>query len=395
MDARLAFPSYCFKNRCYCQKPSYSQNHYSLIFSLLLVAFLLTVTPSVNATIDVLKQQAQLNNADAQYQLGLAYETGEGVASDLSLAAYWYKQASENHHVAASFNFAQALEQGRGVQTNRAKAVLLYTKLAAQGETLAFSKIARLYRDYDITINNDDRVVLWYSLAKEFFPRYESDYAAALEQQFNRQQLRQMNALRLKEEKTNLEFLDAQPDNTQSINIQSVKATDPNSTLPNPANSQLTKIHPINEVTKNTSTVHIVYGGLLAMSLCVGCISFARSKRKIAQNQHQINDMRTSLLQQQQMISSLKSQLKHASQFAHARKAQSTPPQKQHTQLSDAFIRFGFTPKQVESLTPQTVKARYKQLCRVFHPDRQGSDEEMKQLNLALNAIVSHLKTKV
>ncbi len=95
------------------------------------------------ASIAQLEQQAQLNNAEAQYRLGLAYETGEGVRRDLSLAAHWYQQASENGHRAATYNYAQALEYGRGIKSNPAKAVLLYTKLAAEGDPSTYGKIAR------------------------------------------------------------------------------------------------------------------------------------------------------------------------------------------------------------------------------------------------------------
>jgi len=32
---------------------------------------------------------------------------------------------------------------------------------------------------------------------------------------------------------------------------------------------------------------------------------------------------------------------------------------------------------------------RYKQLCKIYHPDLKGSDEEMKRLNSALKIILT------
>ena len=39
---------------------------------------------------------AERGNVRAQHRMGLAYETGRGVAKDISLALQWYHKAAEN-----------------------------------------------------------------------------------------------------------------------------------------------------------------------------------------------------------------------------------------------------------------------------------------------------------
>ena len=46
-------------------------------------------------SITQLQEKAEAGDAEAQYQLGKAYETGEGVSKYLSTARYWYEKALE------------------------------------------------------------------------------------------------------------------------------------------------------------------------------------------------------------------------------------------------------------------------------------------------------------
>ncbi|MEF1291946.1 DnaJ domain-containing protein, partial [Vibrio sp. M260118] len=54
-----------------------------------------------------------------------------------------------------------------------------------------------------------------------------------------------------------------------------------------------------------------------------------------------------------------------------------------------ACALFGFNPSKIPD--EKQIKARYKQLCKVYHPDLKGSEEEMKRLNQALKVILAHV----
>ena len=60
---------------------------------------------------------AEQGNASAQYFLGSAYVTGEGVAEDLSEAARWLRMAAEQGHAGtAPFTLAYILYRQRLVK---------------------------------------------------------------------------------------------------------------------------------------------------------------------------------------------------------------------------------------------------------------------------------------
>lgn len=329
--------------------------------SMLLLLVLFCLSYSALASTEALEKQALLNNADAQYQLGLAYETGEGVKRDLTKAAHWYQQASENEHPAATFNYAQALEFGRGVQANPSKAALLYTKLAVQGDVSALGKVAKLYQQAAVDIPNEDQAVLWYSLAKDASPSYQEAYDAALQAQFNAQQLRQIEALKQQE----------QANAPQAV-----------TRIPSP---------------ESTSSdwrwlIHASYLVLIGAIIAIGVYLQRQTIR--ASNDHELNlgQLQQNLAKQQQVIKTLQKQLKSATEQLRSRStdSQNSSFQKPHSAVRDAYLRFGLNIN--EQPTARQIKARYKQLSRIYHPDAQGSEEEMKQLNLALNTLTNHLK---
>ncbi len=64
----------------------------------------------------------------------------------------------------------------------------------------ALGKVAKLYQQAAVDIPNEDQAVLWYSLAKDASPSYQDAYDAALQAQFNAQQLRQIEALKQQEQ---------------------------------------------------------------------------------------------------------------------------------------------------------------------------------------------------
>lgn len=315
-------------------------------------------------SISQLEQQATLNNADAQYQLGLAYETGEGVKRDLSQATYWYQQASENNHTAATFNYAQALEFGRGVQVNPAKALLLYTKLAVNGDVTALGKVAKLYRQGSPDIADEDQAVLWYSLAKDASKTYQDAYEDALQAQYNARQLRQIESLKQQEQANQLDA-----GSTKTAASQEA---------PSGLNGWLHLFY--------LFTITGLAAALFYRYRHVQTLEQRKTNSAILQND--VEQLQSQLTKQQLYIQQLQRQLKLAND-----KQRSAPQGAQPiSALREAYLRFGFDANQ--PLSAKQLKTRYKQLSRVYHPDARGSEEEMKQLNLALNVLTTHLQSK-
>ena len=64
-----------------------------------------------------LMMTAVQGDADAAYQLGYLYETGDGVPQDEKEALRWYLMGAQKGHSKAQFNLAVMLEEGRGQVT--------------------------------------------------------------------------------------------------------------------------------------------------------------------------------------------------------------------------------------------------------------------------------------
>lgn len=58
---------------------------------------------------------AEKGDPQAQFNMGLLYETGRGVPQDISLAVSWYRQAAEQGLFSAQYNLAVLYRYGRGV----------------------------------------------------------------------------------------------------------------------------------------------------------------------------------------------------------------------------------------------------------------------------------------
>ena len=64
------------------------------------------------------RKAAEQNDAEAQYNLGVCYANGQGVAKDEVEAVKWYRKAAEQNYAAAQYNlgvcYAQWPRRGEG-----------------------------------------------------------------------------------------------------------------------------------------------------------------------------------------------------------------------------------------------------------------------------------------
>jgi TPR repeat protein len=85
------------------------------------------------------------NLAWAQFNLGLMYRKGEGVARSDVEAAHWYRKAALQGHAEAQQKLADLYFLGQGVQRSYAHAAEWYRKAAEQGNAEAQFQLGHLY----------------------------------------------------------------------------------------------------------------------------------------------------------------------------------------------------------------------------------------------------------
>ncbi len=81
---------------------------------------------------ETLQSRADGGNADAQFQLGLRYASGQGAAQDYGNAIQWYGKAAEQNHVLAQFNLGVMYANGHGVLPDEHQAGLWFDRAARQ-----------------------------------------------------------------------------------------------------------------------------------------------------------------------------------------------------------------------------------------------------------------------
>ena len=75
------------------------------------------------------------DNAEAQSNLGVMYNEGRGVAQDYKEAAYWYKLAAKQNKDRAQFNLALLYYAGKGVLQDYVRAHMWFNIAAVGGDS--------------------------------------------------------------------------------------------------------------------------------------------------------------------------------------------------------------------------------------------------------------------
>ena len=84
-----------------------------------------------------LRQAAERGDPNAQFELGVRYAEGKGVAPDDKEAARWILKAAEQGHLEAQFNLGLMYADGNGVPLDESKAVEWLRKAAQKGSAQA------------------------------------------------------------------------------------------------------------------------------------------------------------------------------------------------------------------------------------------------------------------
>jgi TPR repeat protein/serine/threonine protein kinase len=124
-------------------------------------------TSVVDKEFNSLIEKAQNGDINAQFNLGLCYFDGSGVAQDHQKAVYWYTKAAEQGHVDAQSNLVDCYFDGSGVDQDYQKAVFWCTKAAEQGLAEAQCGLGLCYFDGSGVAQDYQKAVYWYTKAAE------------------------------------------------------------------------------------------------------------------------------------------------------------------------------------------------------------------------------------
>ncbi len=97
------------------------------------------------------RKAAEQGMAEAQYNLGIAYDNGQGIPQDYAEAMKWFRKAAEQGYAKAQYNLGVIYGYGQGVPQDDAHAYMWF-KLAA-------SRL-RPGEGRDIAVKNHDIVAM-------------------------------------------------------------------------------------------------------------------------------------------------------------------------------------------------------------------------------------------
>ncbi len=112
-------------------------------------------------------QLAQRGDIHSQFQAGLAYETGIGVAQDSRQAVRWYQKAADAGNQAAQNNLGGMYMRGLGVDQSDSTAFKWYLRAASEGYLPAQNNVGFMYAAGQGVAKNDEAAVAWYRKAAD------------------------------------------------------------------------------------------------------------------------------------------------------------------------------------------------------------------------------------
>ncbi|GLT16447.1 molecular chaperone DnaJ [Vibrio zhanjiangensis] len=325
-------------------------------------------------SIDALTTKAQNNDVQAQIQLAERYLTTSSATSRVD-ALYWFEQAANNGSSQAAARLATLyLEEGASKRDIQ-EAIYWLTRLALEGSTEAQINLGKVYESLPELPKSLDLAEVWYRTALAGNKQAEEAYAVVLEKKFNAQRAKQISSI----EQLEIQF------NDLSLKLDPIAKQVFGSSVNNDS-----LIYTLLGFSLLLIMVIIWYKMKLRnLSLQVGKFGTDTDTEK-RDLQAQLAEKSHQLTQQKKQLETLYRQFKKiqsSQQHTTTKSAPVTPAKDQ--KLSLACALFGF---QINAIpNEKNIKIRYKQLCKIYHPDLKGSDEEMKRLNGALKIILHHV----
>ncbi|MBE8576481.1 tetratricopeptide repeat protein [Vibrio sp. OPT18] len=344
----------------------------ALFLALVFSTIQLSTTRFVRAaSSDEFSLESQPQDPVSQYQLAQAYESGIDVPVSTSDALYWYTQSAENGNPNAQFRLGEWHLAGTGVEQSNKLALEWFIKAALQGNQRAPIEVAKLYES---SLEQDllqplDKAQLWYEVALQDNPQAEDGYNRILEAQFNQQRAKQISSIEQLDDS-----IDSEIDTSQGLSkhVQSNQASRSNLS------------------SSNLISFDYMIGAALAVLISIISIiaTLVISRKRQALESGDSRQQQQSL--EAQLASkdlTIKQQKRQLHTMFHELKKQKNSKGLSNFQVACAL--FGYTPSSIPD--QKSIKIRYKQLSKIYHPDGHGCDEEMKRLNNALKTILQNV----
>ena len=108
---------------------------------ILILTALLAFQSATASEFDEMKALADQGNANAQLNLGVMYDNGEGVPENDAEAVKWYRKAADQGDAIAQSNLGHMYLRGEGIPENNIRAYVWWSMAKTQGHANAVTNI--------------------------------------------------------------------------------------------------------------------------------------------------------------------------------------------------------------------------------------------------------------
>ena len=113
---------------------------------------------------------AEQGDADAQFHLGVMYESGQGGLRNDAEAIKWYRKAADQDDAVAQFDLGVMYAEGEGVSPHHAEAALWYRLAADHGLAGAQFNLGMMYAEGQGVSQDYVQAHMWLNLAASQLP---------------------------------------------------------------------------------------------------------------------------------------------------------------------------------------------------------------------------------
>lgn len=118
-------------------------------------------TQEFDKAVPIIKQAAELGNAESQYNLGYCYQAGIGVEQNSEKAIEWYSKSAEQGWNDGLYAMMMAYGSGNGVQQDFNKAFSFALKCAENGDGTCMFNVINCYKEGMGTEKDIDKMLAW------------------------------------------------------------------------------------------------------------------------------------------------------------------------------------------------------------------------------------------
>jgi TPR repeat protein len=123
-----------------------------------------------DGAVKLLRPLANAGNRAAQYDLGMLYNEGKGVAQDPVEASKWFRMAAEQGDRDAEHDLGYLYHEGIGVPQDFAEAAKWYRMSADRGNAVAQFRLAMMFGEGEGVPRSYPEAYFWFTLAASGLP---------------------------------------------------------------------------------------------------------------------------------------------------------------------------------------------------------------------------------